>query len=96
MMLVQLARMGIVTGTVFLCTLSLASADQWPGDGGFDAICREIIDDVARNAIQFRQLDGTGNTRFTCQNRLRVREVMSRIDLCNRLIAQHNIRYGYN
>lgn len=85
-MLAQLLCVKFATGAVILCTLSLASADKWPGDGAFDALCREIIDNVARNAIQFKSMDMAGSTRFTCNNQLRTREVISRSSLCNRLV----------
>ena len=77
-----------VVGVLLLSLLSLSMADIYPGDGGFQVICQEIIDDVAGNLITFREL--VPCTGSSCSNQLQVREYLTRASLCNRLTAQHN------
>ena len=82
------------SGALLLSIICLAQADQWPGDAGFDDICREIIDDVAGNAIPFRRLVRTCTGSWwwrRCCYQLQVHETISRAELCNRLTTQHNL-----
>ena len=69
------------------------AADVWPGRDTYDAICLEIINDAAANAIPFRRLVRTCSGWWwweTCRNRPEVHETVSRFTLCDRLVQQHN------
>lgn len=74
-------------GVLLISFLSISRADIYPGDGGFQAICQEIIDDVAANSIPFRQLGSNGQ--------LYVQETLTRAALCRRLTAQHNAKNSF-
>ena len=78
------ATVASVLGTLLL-VLGLSRADIYPGDGGFQDICEEIIDDVAGNAIPFRHL-------VTICGGLQVYETVTQQELCDRLTDQHNTK----
>ena len=71
-----------------LCTIlvtalcvGLVAGDQYPGQFKFYDICLEIINDVIANNIRFRELQNS---------QLVQREQLSRYELCDRLVTQHN------
>ena len=66
---------------IFSILAAQSKADIWPGSGGFYTICQEILSDVASDAIRFRQSFDYNQ----------IREVLSKAQLCNRLVDQHNV-----
>ena len=84
-----------------LC-VGLVAGDVWPGSGGFYDICVEIINDVNGNSIPFREFQNICKLKSPNSNRLgprlsargcsrlTERERLSRFQLCNRLVTQHN------
>ena len=85
-----------------LC-VGLVAGDQYPGQFTFYDICAEIIDDVSGNSIHFRRLQNTCKFKPRPQPRLTIprlasrgcyrlveRERLSRFQLCDRLVTQHN------
>ena len=79
-----------VLGTLLFTVLSPCKADIYPGDGAFQDICQEIIDDVAANAIPFRHLVTICGGWWGCTDHLQVYETLTRQELCDRLTNQHN------
>ena len=78
-------------GALILAMAGSSSADVYPGDDAFDELCREISINVTKNSIHLWELKKECKGWWSgCTYYLKVRDVLTKASICNKLTAQHN------